>query len=215
MESVNPDMLSMVVCPECRGKLHATKEEVLLCVRCRLCFPFIDGVPDLNPANAMPVGTDGKPVVKDKTAFFTISEGKDSGVNFRVDVGCCKAIGRKLDDTAKTQVFNLDFTMSLDEHTQKLILNYLAKTTGSKMKQKNTHEVRDLGHFKRLSDLILNDPGASRLHAMIFYDEQGVGILDLVSKNGTFVNGKEVEAMMMKPGDEVRVGNTRMTFVLK
>lgn len=212
---ITPDQLSMVVCPECQGKLHVTKEEVLLCVRCRLCFPFIDGMPDLNPANALPVGADGKPVVKSKTAFFTITEGKDGGVNFRVDAGCCKAIGRRIDDAANTQVFNLDFTMTLDEHTQKLILNYLAKTTGSKIKNKKGVDTHDLGNFKRLSDLILNDPGASRLHAMIFYDENGVGILDLVSKNGTFVNGKEIEAMMVKPGDEIRVGATRMTFVLK
>ena len=47
----------------------------------------------------------------------------------------------------------------------------------------------------------------------IFFDDSGmVGILDLVSKNGTFVNGAEVESKILKKGDLITVGGTKIRF---
>ena len=111
---------------------------------------------------------------------------------------------------------NADFTMTLDEHTRKLISNYLTQTTGKKKKESVVKGENILGSFKRQSDLILNDPAASRLHAMVFYDEEGeAGILDLVSKNGTFVNGREVETCFLKSGDEISIGSTKIVVSFK
>jgi pSer/pThr/pTyr-binding forkhead associated (FHA) protein len=45
---------------------------------------------------------------------------------------------------------------------------------------------------------------------MIFYDDAGVGILDLVSKNGTFVNGEEVESRILVGGDTIEIGECRI-----
>ncbi|MBI4373307.1 MAG: FHA domain-containing protein, partial [Deltaproteobacteria bacterium] len=50
----------------------------------------------------------------------------------------------------------------------------------------------------------------SRLHAMVFYGDSGVGILDLVSKNGTFVGGVEIESRLLKKGDIVSIGSTKI-----
>ena len=48
---------------------------------------------------------------------------------------------------------------------------------------------------------------------MLFYDDSGlVGILDLVSKNGTYVNGAEVESKILKKGDLITVGGTKIRF---
>lgn len=218
----SPEVLRFVVCPQCSGDLRYTQEQVLFCVRCRLCFPINAGVPHLSLDQALPLSEDGKMLPKETVAFFNLNEGPDAGIHFRLSPGQCVAIGRKLDDTAKTQVFNIDFNMSLDDHTQGLILNYLSKTSGTTGKKKKMEKKQErgdsnsvLGSFKRLPDLVLTDVGVSRLHAMLFYDENGIGVLDLVSKNGTFVNEKEIETCFLKPEDQIRLGTTQITFVLK
>lgn len=199
-----PQALDFVVCPQCHGGLKFTKEKVLLCVSCRLCFPLEDGIPNLTMEASMPLSADGKVLVQEKVALFTIEKGLDTGKHFRLGAGSCKAIGRKIEDANQTQVFNVDFTMSLDEQTKKVIQNYISTGGGG-----------DLGNFKRLPDLILNDQAISRLHAMVFYDQAvGVGILDLVSRNGTFVNEKEVETKLLTQGDEIRIGSTIISYSL-
>lgn len=209
MASFSAETLELIACPQCQGGLKFTSEEVLFCIRCRICFPLEEGVPQLTMEASMPLSSEGKVLAKEVTAFFSVEGGPDSGTHFRLIPGGCKAIGRKLEDSVATQVFNVDFTMTLDDHTKKLIMNYLSKTSGKKAGG------GDLGAFKRDSDLILNDPSVSRLHAMLFFDETGAGILDLVSRNGTFVNGREVETCRLKSGDEIRLGETVIRFSLK
>lgn len=42
-----PDsLLAIIVCPECRGALDASSEE-LLCPACRLAYPVVDDIPVL------------------------------------------------------------------------------------------------------------------------------------------------------------------------
>ncbi len=47
---------------------------------------------------------------------------------------------------------------------------------------------------------------------MIFSDGEHVAILDLVSKNGTYVNGQEVESHMLEKGDVIELGDTVIAF---
>lgn len=55
-------------------------------------------------------------------------------------------------------------------------------------------------------DLVLNDPRCSRRHAVIEAGPQGLSIRDTGSANGIVVNGSKVERAVLKPGDEVRLG---------
>ena len=55
----------------------------------------------------------------------------------------------------------------------------------------------------------LRDPGASRRHAMLRADDDGVSVMDLGSTNGTLVNGMELppnSRRMLKNGDAITVG---------
>jgi adenylate cyclase len=64
------------------------------------------------------------------------------------------------------------------------------------------------------NQLPLNDERASRRHALI-HDRgaQGFWIVDLGSRNGTFINNRRVQQpARMKDGDAVRVGSTQFTF---
>lgn len=148
-------------------------------------------------------------------ALFKITEGSNQGNVVKLPLGSCKAIGRSIDDANKTQLVSLDPTVPLDDFTKKLVLNYLSKKLGKVFPTgESKTDKNGLGEFKRLADLVLDDPAVSRLHAMIFYDQSGVGILDLVSRNGTYVNGKEIESHTLQKGDVIEIGATKITFSL-
>jgi hypothetical protein len=60
------------------------------------------------------------------------------------------------------------------------------------------------------SEIVLLDPSVSRAHAVVEVDGGQAILRDLGSTNGTFVNGRRVEAESLHDGDELRFGNTRL-----
>jgi pSer/pThr/pTyr-binding forkhead associated (FHA) protein/subtilisin family serine protease len=62
------------------------------------------------------------------------------------------------------------------------------------------------------SDIRLGDGLASRRHARIDRQEPGFVITDLGSTNGTFVNERPVRRQLLRDGDELRMGETRLRF---
>ena len=55
----------------------------------------------------------------------------------------------------------------------------------------------------------------SRLHFMIDLDPPRCRLVDLKSRNGTYVNGRKVTAVDLKDGDEIRVGQTILRVSLQ
>jgi uncharacterized protein len=218
--SVRQELLDILVCPRCRGEVsYDSAKEAILCPKCELWYPVQNGIPIMLEDEAFHSREGGESMAvegKRRIAVFEITEGKNKGQVVKLPSGTCKAIGRSLDDINKTQVFSMDFTMSLDDFTKKLILNYIAKKSPQEKKIGQESLTTDsLGSFKRLPDLVVDDPAISRLHAMMFHDQNGAGVLDLVSKNGTFVNGEEVESKNLQNGDLIEVGGTKMVFSFK
>jgi hypothetical protein len=63
-------------------------------------------------------------------------------------------------------------------------------------------------------DVQIEDETVSGSHAIIVYRDGRCLIKDDLSRNGTFVNGREItEAHPLQNYDQVRVGNTTLTFV--
>jgi hypothetical protein len=62
------------------------------------------------------------------------------------------------------------------------------------------------------ADLQLLDQGVSRRHLDIQFDGDTATAYDLGSTNGTTVNGHEVGSQVLRHGDVVRVGHTRVVF---
>ena len=216
--TVRPELLEILVCPRCRAKVsYDTGKQGIVCKHCELLYPVQGDIPVMLEDEAFPLREGGSSMSGGKrvVAVFEITEGKNKGQVVKLPEGTCKAIGRSLDDINKTQVFSMDFTMSLDDFTKKLIMNYIAKKSPQDKKINQEASTDTIGNFKRLPDLVLDDPAISRLHAMIFHDSNGAGVLDLVSKNGTFVNGEEVESKSLQNGDLVEVGGTKMVFAYK
>jgi FHA domain len=63
------------------------------------------------------------------------------------------------------------------------------------------------------SDIPIDDPFASSVHARIFPREQFMYIEDMGSTNGTYLNGRRLRsAERLKVGDSVRIGETEYRY---
>jgi hypothetical protein len=61
-------------------------------------------------------------------------------------------------------------------------------------------------------NIVLADPNVSRNHAEIRPQGDGFVLVDLGSTNGSKINGVRVGQQVLRDGDEISFGNTRMTF---
>ncbi len=57
-------------------------------------------------------------------------------------------------------------------------------------------------------DIQLHDPSASRVHCRLLSHDGKVMLTDAGSRWGTFVNGQRVDNCELRPGDEIRIGET-------
>jgi len=64
------------------------------------------------------------------------------------------------------------------------------------------------------SDIIVDDPAVSRMHAAIEFSESRFVLRDLGSKNGTFLDGKSINETGLAHGDTFQLGSTIIEFVL-
>lgn len=60
------------------------------------------------------------------------------------------------------------------------------------------------------ADIEVDDDRVSRMHFAIHMEEGHPVLHDLQSRNGTKVNGEKADVTPLKPGDEIRVGSTRL-----
>ncbi|HET7745921.1 MAG TPA: DUF4388 domain-containing protein [Vicinamibacteria bacterium] len=66
----------------------------------------------------------------------------------------------------------------------------------------------------RNNDIVIADPKVSSFHARVDRTPEGFVVVDLKSRNGTFVNGKKIETALLETGAEVRLGTARLRYVL-
>ena len=58
----------------------------------------------------------------------------------------------------------------------------------------------------------IKDSGSSRQNTRIYRAQGRFAVIDLNSKNGTFVNGERVERAALKDGDVITIGSTSFRF---
>jgi len=63
-------------------------------------------------------------------------------------------------------------------------------------------------------DLVLQGKGVSRRHAQVIWDRNHFAIVDLESKNGTFVNGDRVDRGPIEPRDALMIGDRLLGVAL-
>lgn len=62
------------------------------------------------------------------------------------------------------------------------------------------------------ADIFLDDVTVSRKHAEFVRQGSDFLVRDVGSLNGTYVNRERIDAVALRPGDEVQVGKYRMIF---
>ncbi|MBQ6976773.1 MAG: DUF3662 domain-containing protein [Selenomonadaceae bacterium] len=65
---------------------------------------------------------------------------------------------------------------------------------------------------KDTNDFVLDDDGASRIHAYISYERHRHVLNDAESLNGTFVNKKKISRHVLKNGDKILIGTTNLIY---
>jgi len=65
------------------------------------------------------------------------------------------------------------------------------------------------------NDLVLTDSTVSRKHLEIERTHKGLLLRDLSSRNGTFIEGRQVLQAFVEPGDKISLGKTRLALALK
>jgi len=63
------------------------------------------------------------------------------------------------------------------------------------------------------ADIVLAEPSVSTRHAELELKADGAFLVNLLSTNGTRVNGHEIHTRRLVPGDEIHFGRVRMQFV--
>lgn len=148
----------------------------------------------------------------EQRATFKVSSGPNHGDTVSVEVGGCRLIGRHLSEN-ETAFIDRDGNRMLDAAAAQVLTDHL--------KERSPHgavapgaEGFSVTAFERGPDVIFADDSISRAHAMLFYDPSGVGIIDLASTNGTFVNDARITSALVKNGDKIALGSSELTVQL-
>jgi len=72
-------------------------------------------------------------------------------------------------------------------------------------------ETYTLGRHRN-NDIVISDPKVSSFHARIDRGAEGFTVVDLKSRNGTYLNGRRIDNGVLKTGDEVRLGTARLVY---
>lgn len=107
---------------------------------------------------------------------------------FAAGVGACNAVPDQ--KTVRARLTNVETGRAYDLATSRIIIGRDSK-----------------------SDIVVHDLNASRTHAELHFEAQGVWVIsDLGSTNGTKVNGNLVPSSALRPGDHVTIGVTEYVF---
>lgn len=214
---IAPAILEVISCPQCQGILkYASKDDLLVCPICRLCFKSIENGVDLRLSEASVVKQSGKVVSISKEsaileplkgAVTKPSAGRARG-NILLPKGSAIVVARQLEatDSDREAKGNVNLDEHLSESSKKILSNFMI-TFGKAAKQAPLGVETCFG-FRRLSDLLVLDSSISKLHCIFFHSDSGLGLCDLLSRNGTYVNGKEVECCIVSNDDIVQFGSS-------
>lgn len=126
-----------------------------------------------------------------------VIEGPDDGMRFTVEAGTYRVIGRMGDPTDSTVQMTKEGDRALDADQQAVVDHVAARGVRTRFK-------------KRGADILVNDGSVSRTHAVLFADAEGVSVADLMSTNGTKVNGRPIGDTDLQEGDVMHIGQTKL-----
>ena len=138
-----------------------------------------------------------------------VDKGPSQGTKYEIENRSYRAVGRVGSKDATVQL-STDGDVLLDKDDLERVEQHLK---GRPLPKAADEEKMRIGAFRRGRDILMDDEKISRTHAMIFVDEQGPSIVDLISTNGTLVNGQKISDADLADGDIINIGKTR--FILR
>jgi hypothetical protein len=141
-------------------------------------------------------------------AILTVTAGPNDGDTVSLELGSCRLIGRHLSET-ETAFIDRDGNRILDSTAVDILSKHLKERTPDV--GVSALEGFSSAAFDRGADIIFADDSISRAHAMVFYDKNGVGLIDLASTNGTFINNERVGSALIADGDVITIGNSELS----
>jgi type II secretory pathway predicted ATPase ExeA len=103
----------------------------------------------------------------------------------------------------------LDPDAPVADNTPKLIVTM----AGGLPREVRLTEKRALIGRSELSDVVVLDQFVSAQHALLIRDENAVVLIDLKSRNGTFVNSRRIRSKVLLHNDIILLGDHRMKMV--
>lgn len=216
--------LEHVACPQCQSRVILTKEKILFCPTCCVGYPLIGEIPDFREAHAIDFKKSVDTARLGAVVTLSIQGGKTANQNHEIKKQHAIVFGRavRLDLDSDITYVGLNETapIPLHHHSQQLIEKFLLHSSfgeaGVQAAQNIPYSLHQfLGGFHRDADVLLDDKSVSRAHAIFYRDDENLWVLDLLSKNGTYVNGHEVERTKLKHGDMVSVGTVGVKVQLR
>ncbi len=96
-----------------------------------------------------------------------------------------------------------------EPESPKLIVTLIGET----LQEFELSSSRALIGRSELVDIVCNGEFVSRHHALLIRDEESVVLIDLNSRNGTFVNSRRISSRVLRDNDIIMVGDHRIKFV--
>ena len=103
----------------------------------------------------------------------------------------------------------IDPNTTVKDDTPKLIITL----TGEPPHEVRLTEKRALVGRSDISDVVIRDQFVSNQHALLIRDKNTVVLVDLRSRNGTFVNSRRVQSKVLLHDDIISLGNHRLKMV--
>jgi hypothetical protein len=177
--------------------------------------PYCSGEPS-RPMAPTPLDEDDMPTNLGEGKRQRISGGWGAGDDDPTDLGVRRRKGFLDDDDEGTELpsrgrFEIDETVLDSPHEG---LQAILWVKDGRRRGKIYKIIDGLTIGRKNCELLLDEENISGQHAKMAVQGNDVLILDLLSKNGTFINGEKINAATsLKENDTIRIGHT--TFVVK
>ncbi len=156
---------------------------------------------------------EGDDAIVIKTAFVDENKNTQDTINLENDVLSQTLLA--IENTSAGETIIADKTKissTMKTAAPKNISYDLAVLTDLKTAEKVIGEKQIYIGRKDTNDFVLDDEGASRIHAYISYERHRHILKDAGSLNGTFVNKKQINRHELKHGDKILIGNTTLIY---
>lgn len=145
--------------------------------------------------------------------ILEVDKGQNRGSRYELVVRGYRAVGRSTGSEVTVQL-SKEGDRQLEPDDLRVVEEHLARRRDQRDAASADASLR-IGAFRRGRDILLDDDKISRKHAMFFLDDDGPSVVDLLSTNGTHVNGKRVGDADLAEGDIVNVGKTRFIVCIE